>query len=323
MQILKEIGGYFELESNNRTHFIHDEGILLNTCRNAFEYLIISLGSVKRVWIPYYTCEVMLEPLKRLNINYSFYHINHLLEINEEIILNDGEYILYTNYFGVKDSYVAKLSNIYKERVIIDNAQALYSPRMQYSSQIYSPRKYVGLPDGGIAYMPEGFEAAMVNFDFDKSYDRCSHLLKRCDETASSGYSDFVCNDAKLINLPILQMSHLTRALMSNIDFDDVKLKRVHNFKTLHNALRDTNKLLLDEFGGGGCPMVYPYLCDDDTLRNKLIANKIFVAKYWPNVEKWCGKDGFETYLMNNLIPLPIDQRYGAEEMKRIINVIV
>lgn len=75
--------------------------------------------------------------------------------------------------------------------------------------------------------------------------------------------------------------------------------------------------------GGGGCPMVYPYLCDDDTLRNKLIANKIFVAKYWPNVEKWCGKDGFETYLMNNLIPLPIDQRYGAEEMKRIINVIV
>lgn len=82
---MKDIGGYFELECRANSEFIHNDGVLLNTCRNALEYLLISFGDVKRVWIPYYTCEVMLEPLQKLSISYSFYHVNNHLEIVEII----------------------------------------------------------------------------------------------------------------------------------------------------------------------------------------------------------------------------------------------
>ena len=83
------------------------------------------------------------------------------------------------------------------------------------------------------------------------------------------------------------------------------------------NALRLPN---MDTFA---CPMVYPFKAKNNSdLRKELIENKVFVAKYWPNVEE---QEGFETEsnMAMNVIPIPCDQRYGIEEMDRIINLIV
>ena len=69
--------------------------------------------------------------------------------------------------------------------------------------------------------------------------------------------------------------------------------------------------------------MVYPFMTDTNrNLRKELIDNKIFVARYWPNVEML---NGFETEfnMANGIIPLPCDQRYGEREMDRIIDVII
>ena len=45
-------------------------------------------------------------------------------------------------------------------------------------------------------------------------------------------------------------------------------------------------------------------------------------ATYWPNVLKWCSEDMLEYELTNNIIALPIDQRYGREEMDYIIKLL-
>ena len=68
--------------------------------------------------------------------------------------------------------------------------------------------------------------------------------------------------------------------------------------------------------------MVYPYLTDREGLRDHLIKEKIYVARYWPNVLEWTTADSLEWYLTRQMIPLPIDQRYGKNEMNRIINCI-
>ena len=70
------------------------------------------------------------------------------------------------------------------------------------------------------------------------------------------------------------------------------------------------------------CPMVYPFMTDDESLRGRLIQNKVFVARYWPNVLDWCKNDDFEYKLVTQVIPLPIDQRYGEIEMNKIIEII-
>lgn len=310
-----EIGGYFELELLRRGGFLHDDGVLVNSGRNALEYILKSLPDIHHLKIPFYTCEVILEPLVKLGIQYSFYHINEKLEIQDDIQLKGDEYLLYTNYFGVKDQYVRKLAGHYGNRLIVDNAQAYYSDPLPGIRTFYSPRKFFGIPDGGIAYCPEG--ERFDEYEFDYSYDRFSHLLKRIDLGPEEGYSDFRKNGASLSNLPIRKMSRLTRSLLSSIDFDFIRGKRAENFRALHAICKESNHLDLGD-SLFSCPMVYPYLTDNPNLRDILIHHKVFVATYWPNVLKWTTKEDMENSLTKLLIPLPIDQRYSADELTSI-----
>src|SRR5574344_2304237 len=149
---IKAIGGYFELADKDCEHAsMPVDGIALNTCRNAVEYIILQLPDAKRIFVPYYTCEAVIEPLKRLPVEYEFYHINEHLEMIEEIDLQDGDYLIANNYFGVKDAYIAKLADRYRDRLIVDNAQALFASVLPGIKAAYSARKFVGVADGGFA----------------------------------------------------------------------------------------------------------------------------------------------------------------------------
>lgn len=314
------IGGYFELELPDRRIFPHDEGILLNSGRNALEYALRALGDVNRLFIPFYICDVVLEPLDKLGVPYILYHINHNLELEELPTLQKGEYLLYTNYFGIKDEYVKKLANHYGSQLIVDNVQAWFSKPLQNASTIYSPRKYVGVPDGGVAYCPKSIDED--SFEQDLSFDRCSHLLKRIDLDLSDGYVDFKEISRQLVGQPVKRMSELTRRLLSSIDFEEVKNRRRKNFEYLHEHLKDTNLFEVPSMDTFACPMVYPYLVDDATLRQRLITNNVFVATYWPNVIEWVKEGELERELAEKLLPLPIDQRYGENEMQVICEIV-
>lgn len=316
----KAIGGYFELELPDRGNFPHDEGILLNSGRNALEYALRALGDVNRLFIPFYICDVVLEPLDKLGVPYILYHINHNLELEELPRLQKGEYLLYTNYFGIKDEYVKKLANHYGSQLIVDNVQAWFSKPLHNTITIYSPRKYVGVPDGGVAYCPKSIDED--SFEQDLSFDRCSHLLKRIDLGLSDGYVDFKEISRQLVGQPVKRMSELTRRLLSSIDFEEVKNRRRKNFEYLHEHLKDTNLFEVPSMDTFACPMVYPYLVDDATLRQRLISNNVFVATYWPNVIEWVKEGELEKELAEKLLPLPIDQRYGESEMQVICEIV-
>ena len=315
--MLKEIGGYFELELSNRHYFPHSEGTCLNSGRNALEYVLRSIPAISRIWLPYYTCEVVLEPLKKMEIPYSFYAINDCLELKELIDLKPDEYLLVTNYFGIKDSYIRQLSQIYGAQLIVDNAQAYYCDPIAGIKTVYSPRKFVGVPDGGIAFVSNGCD--VEQFEIDCSYNRCSHLLKRYDLGASGGYTDFRDNSHELVNQPIRRMSHLTAALLSNIDFVSIRQRRIENFNYLHQVLGASNLLGISDVEEFACPMVYPYYTDNVSLKKKLIENKVFVATYWPNVMRWCKPTDVEYKLADRILALPIDQRYTTKDMQQIV----
>ena len=319
----KEIGGYFSLELKEvlKENSFHSYGFYLNSGRNALEFILSSLSTIKRLWIPFFTCDVVLEPILKLGISYCFYSINEDLELSESVPLAPDEYLLVTNYYGIKDSYIQELSQVYGSQLIVDNAQALYANPIIGIKTFYSPRKFVGIPDGGIVYMKDGKDIQL--FDMDISHDRLSHLLKRIDLDAGAGYTDFKENSRKLANQPIRRMSKLTRSLFDSIEFEEIKEKRKRNFQILHETLGNTNRLAIPDMNTFACPLVYPYFTSDSTLKKKLIENKIFVATYWPNVLEWCKKDSLEYQFADNVIAIPIDQRYGLEEMNRIIDNII
>lgn len=318
---MKEIGGYFELELSKFNNMPHRDGILLNSGRNALEFVLSSIKKINKLYVPYFTCDTVLEPVTKLNIDYTFYFINSDLEIKDDIVLDEDEYIIYTNYFGIKDLYVDFLDKKYGDKLIVDNAQALYCRAT--SKSIYSPRKFVGVADGGIALVDTINDNLIHALDCDFSHERMSHLLKRCDLGASAGYVDFRQNSEKLKNQPMRLMSELTKRILLSVDFDYIKEKRKANFNFLHSELKHTNKLNIKDLSSFVCPMVYPYYTDDEKLRSRLIDNKIFVATYWPNVLEWCkDQEGIEYELAKKIIPLPIDQRYELQDLNYIIEFI-
>lgn len=320
---MKPIGGYFELADYEKGGmFPHQDGVLLNTGRNALEFILRSIGEVKHIYLPYYTCEVVLEPVEKLRIPYSYYHINHQFEIVDNIQPKDGEYTIVNNYFGIKDAYIQRLVERYGDHLIVDCAQAFFAKPNPGAKAFYSTRKFVGVADGGVAYLGDSPNGRVEVKEIEHSNEHNSHLLLRKQFGAEAGFADYQANEKKMDNQPMRWMSDETKQILAHIDYDKVVVKRRENFQFLHQALSEYNQLTLPAFDAFACPMVYPFMMRTERdLRKVLIENKIFVAKYWPNVEQ---VESFEVEygMATNTIPLPIDQRYGKEEMDRIIEVI-
>jgi len=317
----KTIGGYFELELNDNGTIFHDNAIALNNGRNAFEY-ILRVKNIKKIHIPYYICDVVLQPINKLGIKYEFYPINKYLEPAKEFDLKSDEYLLYVNYFGVKNRLIKKLAKQYKN-LIIDNAQAFFCLPEKNIDTFYSPSKFFGLPDGGFLYTNIE-KSCRLELEKDTSNKRCSHLLKRIDIGAEGGYQDFKENKKPLDNQPIKKMSDLTKRLLANVNFEIARQKRNENFVRLHSLLGSSNEFsqIIDYKKVDG-PMVYPYLSEKKFLREYLIKNKIYVANYWIDVLKRVEIESYEYKLVKYLLPLPIDQRYGVKEINMISNLLI
>ena len=313
---MQPIGGYFSLELSYGEEY-HKDAIRLNTGRNCLEFILRAKG-YKKVYLPYYTCEVVLEPFKKLGISYEFYHIDINFEIRDSFTLKADEALLYVNYYGLKQRYVEQLANKTGDRLIVDNTQAFYAKPIEGIDTFYTCRKFFGVPDGAYLYTDAKVDFKMEQ---DVSYDRVSFLVKRLDLGAEAGYADFLEQRKRLVGQPIKRMSYLTTQLMNGIDYQTAAQKRRENYNYLHQNLAETNQISL-ELDEDAVPMVYPYLTKKGKLKQKLIDERIYVATYWPNVLEWSKGIDLECVLVRNTCFLPIDQRYGIGEMERIINVI-
>jgi len=318
-EVNKYIGGYFGLETSNGKEYHQTASESLNTARNCLEYILKS-RKYSKIYLPYYMCKVLLEPIKKIGINYTFYELDNKLEPIISDKINIGEALLYINYFGLKQNTVIKFAkNKSIPNLIIDNSQAFFAPPIlkENIDTFYSARKFFGVPDGAYLYTTKKIKIEEIS----KSSDKCSHLLKRIDNDIKSGYIDFQKNENKLVEKPIMKMSYLTKKILRSIDYERVKSIRINNYKILEKELSCKNKisLILEK---DSVPMIYPYYTEDLNLRGKLIENNIFVAKYWPDIKEWSRININGINFADHIIPLPIDQRYSEVEMDRIISFI-
>jgi len=314
---MNAIGGYFELELPRGEEY-HKNAIRLNTGRNAFEYLLRA-KRYQKVYFPFYTCDVMLEPIKKLNIDYSFYSIDKDFRpvFNYDVIEQNAVFV-YTNYFGLCDKIVKEVSKKCKN-LIVDNSQAFYSKPQSGVDTFYSPRKFFGVPDGAYFYSDTLIDDS---FETDISYQRFEHLLGRIDKNAEEFYLAFKNNDVALSNQPIKLMSKLTQKLLSGIDYQNIAEIRRENFDFLNSQLKVHNQLILN-LDNSAIPMVYPFMVSNgEQLKKILIQNRVFVATYWPNIKDWVSDDSVEMNLFQNLITIPIDQRYCINDLKEIVHLI-
>jgi hypothetical protein len=224
------------------------------------------------------------------------------------------------NYWGICTQQEKNvLQRFDKTKIVLDRSQAFFSDSADVLAYVTSPRKFFGLPDGGLLFTRIDFREKL---DIDvSSVARCQHMLKRLDQSASIGYLDFKSSEAFLSDTAPKRMSRLTERLLFSVDMKNAQKTRDLNFSFLHERLQDFNsaRFNFENVHGALC---YPFMTSHPRMREYLIANDIFVATYWPEVLDRVEKDTLEYRLVTQCLPIPCDQRYCENDMQRIVDLI-
>lgn len=312
---MKEYGGFIELESFHG-EILHGDAIPLNCGRNAVVYLHKAKG-IKRLRLPRFLCSSVPEVCKRVGIEVRYYSINEAFIPYMDEKLEEDEYLYIVNYYGQLN--LERLAAWKEEygNIIVDNAQAYYQMPLEGVDTLYTCRKYFGVPDGAFLYTDAKRKIALP---LDESYERMRFLLGRYERGANEFYQEYVENNRLFSQEPVRAMSKLTRNLLRGIDYRAAGERRRDNFAYLNERLGVRNRLKLTvPFGA----YMYPLSVEDGPrVRERLLRQRIYVPILWPNVLDTCGRDTLEYDFAANILPLPIDQRYGRQDMEYIAEVV-
>lgn len=314
---MKPIGGYFELELEKGPESFHTKAFTFKSGRSSMLYILRNLKP-SLVYLPFYTCDGLLEPFYVSDTPFVFYPVNKQLEPVSLPILKKNEYFLYINYFDLKRPYVEELSKTFGDKLIVDCTQAFFMRGNGNSWFFNSCRKFFGLPDGSYLYPPDEHEMTQVE-DRNEKFT-VDHLLKRFNGHPEAGYRSFQINES-LCGAEISGMSRLSEFLLSKIDFNAVIKMRRSNFYYLQSVFSE--RCFLDNEDDDSVPMVFPALWDKNINRVQLSTGNLFIPVFWNDVIKR-DHSGFdlEKRLSNRILPLPVDHRYKLNDMVQMENIL-
>lgn len=314
---MEPIGGYFGLELREGVEY-HKDAIRLNSGRNAFEYILLT-NKYKKVYLPYYSCDALLEPVIKLGLEYSFYHVDQFFKpmFDFQRVEKDACF-LYINYYGIKTHFITYLAE-YCQNLIIDNSQAFFALPERDIPTFYSCRKFFGVPDGAYLYTDILIKQPL---SVTTSYNNCFHLLQKLDNDTEIGFMHYKENEKAFSNSSIKGMSALTQKMLKSINYKCVAEKRKVNFNHLHTKLKQTNILELT-YVDQCVPLSYPYCCDNSGVWEYMIKKKIYTPRYWAEVLNRVDIQDIEYDLVNNIFHIPVDQRYGVLDMDYIVDELL
>lgn len=312
-------GGYFGLELPAARAEFHRDALRFQSSRGAF-LALLRAHRPTAVWMPWYICDSMLEPLRMTDTPVIRYEIDERLRVVSAAPAA-GELLLYVNYFGLCGRNVDDvLRRFPAEQVVIDNSQAFYARPSEGLATLYSPRKFFGVADGG--YLATTRPIAMPDEVDDLSIERATHLLKRLAMGAEAGYSDYIAAEAALSMQEPKRMSALTQRILSCIDYADVQARRVANFAFLEAVLGHANEFVFDE-RDSGTPLCYPFLGVPCAVREALSRARIYTPCYWREVARTDAAPAFERRLAQEALFLPCDQRLSRPQLEHMASLLL
>ena len=313
---MNEIGGYLELEQFDGTP-LYPDAIPLNTGRNALEYLIRS-RKIQTLAVPIYLCDSVHEVCARNSVTVEYYHIDSAFHpILDDYVQEPSKFLYLVNYYGIlTEEEICRLKAAYPN-LILDQAQAFFQKMSFPIDTIYSCRKFFGVPDGAYLYTTAHLDEKL---EVDASAERMVHILGRFEGAASNYYSYFRKVEDMFSDLPLKQMSPLTKNLMNAVNYKKIYEKRKNNFEVLNQAFKDKNLPIFQRTKGLYC---YPlYVSNGLELRKRLQSEGIYIPTLWADVLENKNSSKIEQDFSANILPLPIDQRYNKEHMDQIIHLI-
>lgn len=317
-----EIGGYFGLDLPQHSDAFPN-AIKLQSGRAAL-HAALECAGIKRVMLPAYICDSVIQAVVDAGAVVETYRLDDSLYPNAlQDSLPEKCALLYVNYFGLCAANVTRLLQVIpSNQLIIDNSQALFAHPTNALATIYSPRKFVGVPDGGLL-VTSGLEINVPVDEDGGSLARMRHLLLRMAYTAQDGYTDYLESEKSLKNTQPLRMSRLTKRILASVDMTMVKRRRRENYLALSTSLGKYNNIKW-ELDSEAVPLCYPLVVRHDVhqLKRNFVGKGIYIPTYWPDAKPRVS-DGIEHRLTNCCLAVPCDQRYSLDQMSYLADEIV
>ncbi len=302
--------------------------------RSAINILVDQLRP-STIWLPSYLCDSILLGIENFNGRILFYPVDINLKIHNLDWLDHvsaGDLVLVVDYFGWRPesktfSYIRSTGAL----VLEDASQALLTSDVGSGVDylLFSPRKFLPVPDGGILcaveadFLPnvllhespdiwwyQAFQAIMLRGEFDR-------------HGGDRAWFDLFQSSEMLSPVGPYAMSEFSeRALRFLFDYNSIASARIRNYHFLFDYLGQI--AVYPQLPAGTVPLGFPVrLSERDRLRQKLFSHNIYPAVHWtiPSSVPEYFRDSRK--LADEIMTLPCDQRYGLDDMKRMVDLIL
>lgn len=289
----------------------------VNSGRSAIYAACLNMG-VSEVWLPYYLCPTVRDFLQVQRITVREYHIDDdYLPLLDGVA--DNAALVWTNWFGAMGPERKQaVAEAFGERLIIDNCHAFFERPMPGIHNVYSCRKFLGVPQGAFLVTDSpimGFQDWEVSID--SSYE---YLQIASKEGSNKAYPLYLTHEEGFA-FRFGKMDPLVQAAIAGVDMEAIKAARSENLQALRKHLSQYELPSVDK--AAPYPVWFPLYVKDDDLRDRLIESRIFVPRLWKRILSMDDATPRERSLARYLFPLPIDQRYSVKDMDSLAHRVM
>jgi dTDP-4-amino-4,6-dideoxygalactose transaminase len=330
---LQIIGGMFGIElskgqlfenSSPFSDILKTSPLLLSTARSIFSFLANTLHP-QTVWLPSFLCGVI--PAAISPHIFRYYRIDESLHISSAAWIDQVEsndIVVFIDYFGFPTWY--EYAKTIRERgawIIEDACQAMLNDGFcEYSDFIiFSPRKFVGVPDGGILLVNRRFDLPRTTFPAPPAnwwlMSTTASIRRSMFDVHGDDRSWFDIFQKTELSAPFepFKMSDLTFSILNtSVNWSSIINRRKRNYLLLDSRLH--NLAVFPELPPSTAPLGFPIRCNHrELLRNELFSRQIFPPVHWPINDIVPLEYHESRTLSGQILTLPCDQRYSDKDM--------
>lgn len=310
------IGGFFGLEAarSGKPDIGSPHVLFFWNARAALAHLLRQRAGAGRVWFPAYICADAVSAAADREVAY--YPVGAQLRGGPEAA--PGDVVVGVDYFGARAEGIAPQPGVTR---VQDRAQGLWPAADAWGDHlIYSARKVIGAPDGGMLVTRDGPPAAPT-WAADPDQSRLEPARMRAADPLArdnaAWFPAYRAAEAAMSPAPI-PISEVSRSVIAGADTAALAATRRRNAQVLleavgDHALFDADRLL------AGTPLGVPVLtADAGKVAARMAARRIFCARHWAELPSPAAAFPAEHALSRRLLTLPCDHRYGEADMARV-----
>ena len=301
---------------------------LLHNARSAL-HALLEVERPRRIWLPAYVCREVANCIPA-SIAIRYFPLDERLDPRVDYLaahVQDGDHVLAVDYFGRPAQ--ADFIELVRARPAVgwiqDCAHALDAGVTAWGDWIlYSPRKLIGVPDGGILVsrhrsMPALTMRPLTDFSF------VLPSLERFEDQEELNnrqwYAAYVQQEAAMC-VGADAMSRLSIEVLKACDAKADGDIRRGNYAVLHKRLQEW--AFLPDTAGSFVPMGFPIrVRSADRVVARLAASRIFAARHWRDLPVQPNEFPIEHAIARELVTLPCDYRYGEQAMHRVADAAI